>query len=213
MGNETESLADYIFYGMDDTGLTNNDEELMKWLYGDDNTMDGFANQTVRFNTSGIPEESFQNRNIRKLNQSEIDILLPIFGLELEYSKIRLRFNSIYTIGNFSRGIGNNICIKDEDVDGNGVVNRKVLIHEAAHVWQYQGHMKWRYAGEAILGHGKGILTLEAFDPYEYKNLEESNIPWHKWNVEAQAQWIQENEKLPTENILNPTPEDADWFK
>lgn len=210
MSNEKETLADYIFHGMDDTGLTSNEKELMKWIYGVDDSLDGFANQTVKFKKTDI-EGSARKSNIRKLNQSEIDILLPIFGTELEYSAVRIRFNSIYTIGNFSRGVGNYICIKDGDVDSEGVIKRKVLIHEAAHVWQYQGHMKWRYAGEAILGHAQRYLTFGDFDPYEYKTLE-GKVPWHKWNVEAQAQWIQENEMLPTDSVLNPSPKEADWF-
>lgn len=36
MGNETDFLNDYIFYGADVEGLTNNDIEIMEYLYGDD---------------------------------------------------------------------------------------------------------------------------------------------------------------------------------
>lgn len=36
MGNETDFLSDYIFYEADVEGLTNNDIEIMEYLYGDD---------------------------------------------------------------------------------------------------------------------------------------------------------------------------------
>lgn len=47
MEEEKNSLSDYIFSGMDDAGLTSNKMEIMKWLYGDDENMDGFAKQTI----------------------------------------------------------------------------------------------------------------------------------------------------------------------
>lgn len=203
MKTEKETLADYIFHGMDDTGLTSNDEELMKWLYGDDEGAGEFANQTVKFNKTAFPETSARSPNVRKLKQREIDILLPIFGAELEYSKIRIRFDSIYTIGNFSRGIGNYICVKDEDVDRNGVVSEDVLIHEAAHVWQYQKTMGVWYAPDAILHHIKAGLSGGSYDPYNYDHLE-GKAPWSLWNPEAQADWIKDKKKLPTGDILHP---------
>jgi len=43
-------LNDYIFSGIDDTGLTNNATEIMNYLYGDDDKMISFANQTVKPN-------------------------------------------------------------------------------------------------------------------------------------------------------------------
>ena len=47
MSNMDEFLKDYIFSGIDDEGLTSNDEELMRYFYGDE-AMDAFANQTVK---------------------------------------------------------------------------------------------------------------------------------------------------------------------
>lgn len=35
MENENDSMSNYIFSGMDDEGLTSNDMELMKYIYGE----------------------------------------------------------------------------------------------------------------------------------------------------------------------------------
>lgn len=65
MDNETDSLSNYIFYGMDDEGLTSNNMELMKYIYGDDDEMDLFANQTIKLDSQTKRKglKTFSNKN------------------------------------------------------------------------------------------------------------------------------------------------------
>lgn len=143
---------------------------------------------------------------IRKLNRREKAILLPIFGNQLEYDKIRVRREGIGTIGGYSRGIGNTIWIDNKHIDDDGEINDDILIHEIAHVWQYQRTMGVMYAVSAVSGHLRKAMsysTREYYDSYSFRNLE-GVIPWDLWNSEAQADWVMVHRRLPPNDILRP---------
>jgi hypothetical protein len=143
---------------------------------------------------------------IRGLTDNEKRILVSVFGNELDYGKIRVHIGGVFTVLGYSRGVGNRICVITGNIDENGEVRRDILIHEAAHVWQYNNRMGFRYATRALRQHGiKTMIDILpgglSYNPYAYKHLIEKGIPWDFWPPEAQAEWIMENKKLPTKEM------------
>lgn len=140
---------------------------------------------------------------IRKLNDREMNILVPVFGFEVNYFDILVQLDGPGWELNRSKTIFNVIVIMSDDIDDNGNVNHKVLIHEVAHVWQYQKKMGPLYATEAIGGYIKQYISGGKYDPYDYQKLE-GNIPWDQWGPDAQAQWIEDHERLPGDDLIKP---------
>ncbi|HOX28482.1 MAG TPA: hypothetical protein PLQ76_04925 [bacterium] len=128
----------------------------------------------------------------RKLTPEEIADLRSIYGDQVDYSKIRVHDNHwtavIPGVGAFV--IGNNIQLA-----GKYVGDRKILIHETAHVWQFQRDWGWNYFFTAAGEHIRRKL-FGGPDPYDYTPAE-GVLPWSRWGVEQQAQWIMDNERLP----------------
>jgi hypothetical protein len=140
------------------------------------------------------------------LTDNEKRILVSVFGNELDYGKIRVHIGGVFTVLGYSRGIGNKICVIKKDIEKDGQVNEDTLIHEAAHVWQYNNRMGFRYATRALRQHGiKAIIDILpgglSYNPYAYKHLIEKGIPWDIWPPEAQADWIMKNKRLPTKEM------------
>lgn len=127
----------------------------------------------------------------RRLTSQEIEMLREVYGGEVDYRKVRIHDNhwtsNVAGVGAFV--IGNNI-----QISGKYVGDRKILIHETAHVWQFQGKWGWGYFFNAMFDHIRA--RFDGHDPYDYSPAE-GKLPWEKWNAEQQAQWIMDNEKLP----------------
>jgi len=65
MSEMDELLEDYIFSGIDDEGLTSNDEEIMRYVYGED-AMDRFANDTVKFDAYRKERNSDRKEKLKR---------------------------------------------------------------------------------------------------------------------------------------------------
>jgi hypothetical protein len=135
---------------------------------------------------------------MRHLTSDEIETLRTVFGDGLDYSRVRINDNhwtaNIAGVGGFV--FGNNIQISEKYVG-----NREILVHETAHVWQFQGAWGWKYFFNAMFDHLRS--RFGGHDPYDYSAFE-GRIPWDKWNAEQQAKWVADNDKLPTPEILDP---------
>ena len=132
------------------------------------------------------------------LSPSQKTLLDGIFDNSLATSLIRLNPNSILAAGNCYRTTGNVINMPESSISDSQ------LIHEAAHVWQSQN---------TLFGVGYAISALRAQAiaqvlggdwqrAYEYRNVERYRIPWRFWNAEQQANWIQDNRRLPNGWLL-----------
>jgi hypothetical protein len=134
----------------------------------------------------------------RKLTSEEIEMLQSVYADGLDCSKIRVRDNhwttAVPRVGAFV--VGNNIQIGEKYIG-----DRTILIHEAAHVWQFQGEWGWKYFLNAMFDHLRSYFG--GHNPYDYSAVE-GRLPWDKWNAEQQAQWIGEHESLPTPEIIEP---------
>jgi len=113
----------------------------------------------------------------RRLRPDEIETLKKVFGSEVDYRKVRIHDNhwtsNIAGVGAFV--FGNNI-----QLSGKYVGDRKILIHETAHVWQFQNKMKWNYFFSALNDHI--LARIDGHDPYDYSPVE-GRKPWDEWGV------------------------------
>ncbi|MFA6448345.1 MAG: hypothetical protein WCX65_02660 [bacterium] len=134
----------------------------------------------------------------RKLTEMETETLKNVFGDQVDYSKIRIRDKHWTTEVSGARAFvfGNSI-----QMSGKYIGDRTILIHETAHVWQFQHTMGWEYIFSALTDHI--LARLDGHNPYDYSKVL-GTAPWHKWSVEQQAQWIGEHECLPPFDIRFP---------
>lgn len=134
----------------------------------------------------------------RKLTEEEIATLRKVFGDQVDYEKIRVH-DKHWTVEASGAGafvFGNNIQIGEKFMG-----NKTILIHETAHVWQFQRTMGWTYFFSALAD--QILARIDGHNPYDYSKAL-GKKPWHKWSVEQQAQWIGEHEALPPFDVRFP---------
>ncbi len=129
----------------------------------------------------------------RKLTSAEIEMLRDVYGDEIDYEKVRIHDD--HWTANVT-GFGAFVIGNDIQLGKKYIGDRSILIREAAHVWQFQGHWKWNYFFNALFDHIRA--RIDGHDPYDY-SVVEGKKPWGEWNAEQQAQWIMHNEKLPAD--------------
>jgi hypothetical protein len=143
----------------------------------------------------------------RKLSGPERTAATAIFRTSLDLDKVEIRRGSIMSGGSTPRTSGNTINLPD--VDGiqrpffvGQTLNLTpqgslVLIHELVHVWQYQ-HGGFSYVESSLVPQavsmGRGLSRSVAYD---WRNSDDSHIPWERWGAEDQAECISDyNEAL-----------------
>jgi hypothetical protein len=144
--------------------------------------------------------EKNPNNFERPLFDSEIKYAKEIFADSLDYSVIRITRHNLASTG-ASKTIGNTIHLQDGDEkyplfaqDGKNLteIGRRVLIHEMAHVWQYQNG-GWKYAPDSLLSQlGAFITTGKRENAYHWKEPHSKKVPWEQWNPEQQASAVEE---------------------
>jgi len=165
-----------------------------------------FSEDTIILHDDGSVDKNTRKRSItRPFSERDISILYPIFGMEIDYTRITIIIGSaLTTFHNRSKVVGNRIYVSWDDLDEHGNVLEKTLIHEATHVWQFQRTMGYKYATRAIMGYLKEYASRGAFDPYDYNTCIKKGIPWDSWNPDAQGDWISDKRRLPNVEILYP---------
>jgi hypothetical protein len=131
----------------------------------------------------------------RGLTGPEITAAKDLFGDTIDYSLVVIERNSLYNAGS-SRTIGNTIALTDSKFSGNGMTlnaaGRQTLMHELAHVWQYQ-NQGWTYAPEALWAQFKAWWNTGSRNAaYDWEQLADSGVPWEQWNPEAQAEAVED---------------------
>lgn len=130
-------------------------------------------------------------RNGRGLTPEETADLREVFGEALDYGGVRIHDDAWPTRLNGGRSfvVGENIFLAQSAQGRPGV-----LIHEAAHVWQFQRTQGWAYLLRALPE--QADYALGRRNPYDYAPVEK-HLPFSAWGMEQQAQWIEENRRLP----------------
>jgi len=135
----------------------------------------------------------------RALTKTERELLYKVFRRSLSYYNVRvvLGFGGVFSINERAVTIGNTIYLKGYDP----ATRPDVLVHEFAHVWQYQ-HAGSRYISEAA-----GAQAF-VFNAYGWRTeLTRGDRRWTEFNREAQAAFIEEvwtgGQETPTGPVGN----------
>ena len=141
----------------------------------------------------------------RLLRESEVSFARQVFEDHLPYERVYLsrRFfpfneNTAVTTASLATFIPSRSLrsytifvgpkVYDEGADGPRF--RDTFIHELTHVWQgYHGLLGWAYMAQSMIAQGYAILTQHDRNrAYSY----EPGAPWGSYNVEQQAQLVQD---------------------
>ena len=127
----------------------------------------------------------------RPLTAREISVLLPVYGIHLNYFSIRICLRRICSPDGIARTVGNLIASPR-------AISNRTLIHEAAHVWQHQNGTPYGYIPSALSAQfASWILTGSRSGAYNYHPMIRWRIPWRFWNAEQQAKYIEDRRSLP----------------
>jgi hypothetical protein len=116
----------------------------------------------------------------RKLTDQEIAELKKVYGDSIDYSSVRIKeSDDLFTIG-ANRTHGNVIHFQKDALKN----NPSVLIHEMAHVWQFQ-HGGTDYMSEALWAQAAG-------DAYNYAKAISEGKSWSQFDPEQQAELLED---------------------
>ncbi len=146
-------------------------------------------------NTSLNSLNAMLAKNGRGRTPEEKPTRKQVFWEGLDYYPIRIYDNPWPTRLNKGRSfvVGENIFLA-----GKAKGSLRVLIHEAAHVWQFQCLLGWAYLLRALPE--QADYALGRCNPYDYAPVE-NHLPFSAWGIEQQAQWIEEHRRLPGESF------------
>jgi hypothetical protein len=125
----------------------------------------------------------------RRLTREEIDHARKIFGDALDYGVIRITQGSVFALFS-ATAVGNSVNLQPRHFAGAGLAapDPSVLIHELAHVWQFQ-HEGPRYIISSLVAQLRSWLaTGSRRGAYDWRSALDNNLPWPRWNAEQQAQ-------------------------
>lgn len=120
--------------------------------------------------------------NGRRLTTEEISLLKEIYGPTIDYSKVRIKEGKCGLLGCSDRPwtLGNTIYFP---TDNNGQINKAILVHEMAHVWQFQTK------GPGYMLDSLGAQYLG--DGYDFEKAVRQGEKFEDFNVEQQAALIE----------------------
>jgi len=128
---------------------------------------------------------------LRRLDDSEIAYAEDIFGNAIDYGAVRIARGSVFAFFSATT-LGNRINLQAEHFAGRtpglSDAGMLVLIHELAHVWQYQhagpGYIVSSLAAQAWAWATTGTRR----GAYDWRKS--LRVPWSRWNAEQQAQCV-----------------------
>jgi hypothetical protein len=141
----------------------------------------------------------------RGLTSTEIGYARDIFRDTLDYSDIRITRDSMYSIG-APLTIGNTVHLKTPWDERGGMPidlfqgdtldltkdGHELLIHEMAHVWQYQNG-GLAYIPKSLLAQlGAWVSGGKRDGAYGWREQHKANTPWAEWNPEQQASAVED---------------------
>jgi len=128
---------------------------------------------------------------LRRLTKDEIAHAAEIFGEAVDYDAVRITRGSLFAAFS-ATAVGNRINLQAAHFSGETLslsdAGLSVLIHELAHVWQYQ-RSGYRYIVSSLGAQFRSWATTGSRrGAYDWqKSL---HRPWPRWNAEQQAQCI-----------------------
>lgn len=130
----------------------------------------------------------------RPLNEQEIAELRSVYGDTVDYSQIRIKEGHLGIANGLApHTIGNTIYIPQRDGQQRTVAQRNnLLVHEAAHVWQYQNGGT-DYISESLWHQAVGAIGSGNRDAaYEFEGAIRNGTTWADLNPEQQGHLIDE---------------------
>lgn len=120
----------------------------------------------------------------RPLTDAEKNTAQSVYGDALDLKPIRIAIDTLYSIG-ASKTLGNTIHL-------NSPLYKTLLVHELAHVWQYQTD-GWGYIPESLIAQfGAFLRTGSRSGAYKWEEDYLAGKPWGDLNPEQQAESIAE---------------------
>lgn len=129
----------------------------------------------------------------RELTLMERAYAAEVFRDSVDLGRVRITRGS--ALAAFSAtAIGNTINLRPSDFDGAtmdlSITGWTTLIHELAHVWQFQTR-GIGYIPRSLLAQFVAFVTTGSRSKaYDWLTAARAGIPWEKWNPEQQAECI-----------------------
>jgi hypothetical protein len=123
----------------------------------------------------------------RALSAAEVELLTRVYRGSVELAAVRLVPGraGVFSLNRRPFTLGATIYLKA------ATVSDHLLVHECAHVWQFQ-HLGPRYAAEAVWAQ----LTLKG-EAYRWtREPDRGHTHWREFNREAQAQFLEDIAEL-----------------
>lgn len=123
----------------------------------------------------------------RELSGEEKELAQLVYRDTVDLSKVRIAFHSFYA-RDASKTIGNTIHMKLPE--GEISSYELTIVHEMAHVWQYQQY-GWGYIQKSLIAQLLAFLrTGSRNSAYNWEEKFSAGIPWEQLNPEEQAEAI-----------------------
>ena len=147
----------------------------------------------------------------RRLEPHEIAYAKEIFGDAIDYDAVRITRGSIFATFS-ATALGNRINLQPVHFAGDMLnlsdAGMRVLIHELAHVWQYQRSGLGYIASSLAAQLRAWVKTGSRRAAYDWRGA--LHTPWPRWNAEQQAQCISDyNDALRRANAGIASAPDA----
>lgn len=137
----------------------------------------------------------------RHLTPDEKTMAREVFRDSLDYEEITITRDSLFAAG-APRTIGNTIHLKSSwghferdtlDLTDQG---KETLIHEMAHVWQYQNG-GLAYIPLSLISQLRAAISGGSRDAaYNWREAHAAGLPWEQWNPEQQAAAVEDYNRL-----------------
>lgn len=129
----------------------------------------------------------------RSLTPAEREDAARIFRDSIDYHPVVICRDSLFALVSATT-IGNRINLRAEHFAGGSLelsqAGRLVLIHELAHVWQFQ-HGGLAYIRSSLIAQAVGlIMTGSRRAAYDWRKAHDAGLPWRAWNAEQQAECV-----------------------
>ena len=129
----------------------------------------------------------------RPLTPAERQDAVRIFRDSIDYDPVVISRGSLFALISATT-IGNTINLSAEHFAGESLeltpTGRSVLIHELAHIWQFQ-HGGFAYVRSSLIAQMGGfIMTGSRRAAYDWRKAHDAGRPWGAWNAEQQAECI-----------------------
>ena len=133
----------------------------------------------------------------RNLDDAEMAELVAIFGESVDLERVRLTRddplsfvapktlrNTVHLRADWNLFVGDGLTLSDR--------GRSILVHEVAHVWQYQNGGLAYIPASLWAQHLAFLRSGSRGGAYRWERAARAELPWARWNPEQQAQGIQD---------------------